>query len=128
MRALGMATLLTLGLVAGCQKLNEERTLLLEAGDVKSVAFDGPRSKQAVTVTVSVSGSPVDAYVIAESDVQATQNSLSSNKAPAQSFGGKQKISGEQTIEASIPAKTSFAIIVGNCSKKSDVKLKIVGK
>src|SRR5947209_19805840 len=57
-----------LALVAGCQRLNYDKTLTVDGGIPFLVNWDPPRYEQRLTVTVTSTGTPVSAYLVKESD------------------------------------------------------------
>lgn len=123
------ALMLLLGLLAGCrQKLDLERSLTVDVGDVQLIDIDPPRSEQKLTVTVTPSGAPVDVYVVAADDAEAAKQALLGNKKPSKPLASKLKVSKEETLEATIPAKTGYAVILGNASKESKVSVKLTGR
>ena len=62
-----------------------------------------------------------------EKDKEAAKQALLDRKKPAASFAGKVKTQ-EATLEATIPANTGFAILLGGASKNSQVKVKVTGR
>jgi hypothetical protein len=123
-RCLVAALLLAL---SGCTRLSYETTIQLGAGEVQSLSIDPPRREQKVSVTVTSSAAPVDVYVVLEKDKEAAKEALLDHKKPAASLAGNVKTQ-EATLEATIPANTPFAILVGGASKTSQVKVKATGR
>lgn len=119
----------TLFLIVGCQKVNYDRTVQVEPGDVQVVMIDPPRSAQKVSVVASSPGTPVDVYVVLEKDQEEAKQSLLSGKSPAKDklLANKQKAE-EATLEATVPAKNGFAVLVSGAKKSTQVKLKITGR
>jgi hypothetical protein len=116
--------------VAGCQRLNDERTVPLGPSQVHAVLYDAPRSDQKVSVTVSSPGAPVDAYLVLEKERQAVQDGLDRGQRPATAkvLAGKEKVE-EASLEATVPAKSAFAVLLNSKSNKTaDVKVKVTGR
>jgi hypothetical protein len=113
--------------MTGCQKLDDERTFEVGPGKIRSMLIDPPTKEQKVTVTISSSISPVTVYVVPAKEQEAAERAMESGKQPNQSFAGKEK-SQEATLEATIPANTGYAIIVGGAIKDSQVKVKVTGR
>jgi hypothetical protein len=121
-----LATILLAPLGCG-QKLNYETTVQLDDGQVQSLSIDPPRKDQSANVTVSSSGSPIDVYVVLEKDKEAGKQALLDSKKPAESLARKVKTQ-DAILEATIPANTGFAILLGGASKSSQVKVKVTGR
>lgn len=115
---------------AGCagQKLKDERTVDIQVGDVKTFDYDAPRADQKVTVVVTPAGSSVDVYVVPSAQAQAAQQAMLNNKKPAGALVAKEKVAKEETLETTIPAKTGFAVVIGNAPKDTKVELKVNGR
>jgi len=120
---------------AGCtiqKPLNVEKSMQVEPGGYQNVFIDAPIRDQKIVVSLN-STSPVDLYVVLESDEAAVgklaEDATLSGKAPAGALVSNQK-SAEATVDATIPGKKGFAILVCNPinGKKADVKLKITNK
>ena len=114
--------------LAGCgQKLAYETTVQLADGEVQSIAVDAPKTEQKVSVSVVSSGSPVDVYVVLDKDKETGKQALLDRKKPAESLASKVKTQ-DATLEATVPANTGFAVLLGNASKPSQVKVKVAGR
>jgi hypothetical protein len=114
--------------LAGCgQRLDYESTVQLDAGEVQSLGVDPPRREQRVSVTVTSTSVPVDVYVVLEKDKESGKQALLDVKKPAESLASKTKTQ-QATLEATIPAKTGFAILLGGATKSSQVKVKVIGR
>jgi hypothetical protein len=112
----------------GCgQKLDYETTVDLDEGQVQSIAIDAPKREQKVSVTVTSSGSPIDVYVALDKDKEAGKQALLDRQKPAQSLAHKVKTQ-EANLEATIPANTGFAILLGGANKNSRVSVKVTGR
>jgi hypothetical protein len=117
-------------LAAGCkQRVNEERTLSLEPGVTKPLQIDAPARDQQVTVTVASPGAPVSAYLVLEKNRAATEDALVAGKKPgANILAGSEKAE-QATLEATVPAKEAYAVVVSNSSgKPAQVKVTIKGQ
>jgi hypothetical protein len=125
MECLGLAGI-TFLLAAGCQKLNYEKIIQLESGDIKSFLIPGPRAAQQVNATVSSPGTPVDAFVVLEQDRPAVENSLQLQEKPRSTLA--QGRGEELTLSATIPAKTAYSVIVSGANKTTEVKIKVMGQ
>jgi hypothetical protein len=99
----------------------------LEAGDVHLVLVDPPRREQQVRVTVTSSGSPVTVYIVLNKDKEAAKQALLDGKNPVGALDGKAKTQ-DATLEATIPANSGFAILLGGASKSSQVRVKVAGR
>ncbi|MBY0524691.1 MAG: hypothetical protein K2R98_14905 [Gemmataceae bacterium] len=128
--------LLSVMLLAGCaiqKPLSVEKTLDVGPGESRVVLVDAPVRDQKVNVSVNSGGVPVDVYVILEeSDDKALEiagKATMSGQAPAGALASNQK-SAEANVDATIPAKKAFAVLVCNNvnNKKADVKVKVTSK
>jgi hypothetical protein len=124
--------LLVLGLLAlaGCQKkLNEEKTFTLTAGEVRAFPVDAPIREQQLSVTVTAAGSSVNVHIVPESAHAATMEAMQNLKKldPAKVLASKEKVEND-TLEATIPAKTGFSVFISGAKKQAEVTVKIVGK
>ena len=114
-------------LLTGCQRLNDERTVSVSLGDPYSIEYSAPRYEQKVTIQVSSPGAPVSAYLVAEPDRQAAQLLLNQKKTPEKSLAGKEKAE-EFTLEATVPAKTAFVLLIRADKKEAQVRVKATGR
>lgn len=120
---LGLALLV----VIGCgQRLNVEKTIKLDVGDVNEISVDAPSGEQKVSVEVSSSASEINVYVVLEENLAHVKANVQSPD-PAKVLAGKAKIK-EETLEATIPAGKKYAVVIGAARKPTEVKLKVVGK
>jgi hypothetical protein len=113
-------------LLAGCQRLNYEKTLKVSPGEYPVIDFDAPRSEQKVTVQVTSPGVPISAYLVKESDKTAANEALDRAKAPAALLGSKEKAEDIQ-FEATVPARTGYTLLLRS-NKATDVKIKVTGR
>jgi hypothetical protein len=118
---------LCLLLGGGCrrQTLDDERTVSLDAGALKSFPVDAPRRDEKVTVTFSSPGVPVSVYLV---DAKAAEQAIDTIRPPANALASA--VSTEQgTIEGTVPAKTEFAVVLHNPgTKATQVKMTIKGR
>jgi hypothetical protein len=115
-------------LPAGCQRLNYEKEYAIDPFEVKTIIFDPPRYEQKVTVEVKSPGSPVSVYLVKGEDAAKGETALLNEKAPTGALAGKDK-SEDVNLEATIPAKTEYTLLVFNPgNKKSAAKVKVTGR
>jgi hypothetical protein len=115
-------------LSAGCrkQRVDVEKTVQVDPGDIKSTAVEAP-SDQQVTVTVSSPGSAVNVYLVLGEEDQ-VMRALQDGKQPTNVLASKEKVE-EATLEAKVPAKKEVAVVLSNASGKSaQVKVKFTGR
>ena len=116
--------------LTGCQKkLAHEKAFTLSVGETQADRIDAPIREQQITVTVTATGSPVNVYIVPESAHAETMTALTNLKKPdaAKVLGSKEKVEND-TIEATIPAKTGFSVFISGAKKQAEVTMKIVGK
>jgi hypothetical protein len=114
-------------LAAGCQKLHDERSVKLAPGDTKSFEIDAPRSEQKVTVEYTSSNGPVNVCVALLEDRQAAEEGVLADKKPDKALASKEKAD-SGTLEATVPAKKGFVVVIGGAKKETEVKVKTNGK
>jgi len=113
---------------AGCQKLDSERSIHLDAGEVQIIRIGPPRSDQKVTVVVDSPRSSINVYLVLEQDQEeAKQALLLDRKLPQLPLAGKEKTN-SATLEATVPARNGFAVMLSGAEKATDVKLKVTGR
>lgn len=118
---------LLLLVLAGCgQPLDVRKDLTLEIGEVHCVFIDAPSREQKVVVSVT-SDVEVDAWIVKGQDEAAINKQMNLGQKPTDALSGKQKITSEK-IDATIPARTAYTIVVGNSTKNAKVNVKITGK
>ncbi|MGE3807202.1 MAG: hypothetical protein AB7K24_21275 [Gemmataceae bacterium] len=117
-------------MVAGCQKVSQEKTVKMEPGDsIAAFIIDPPSSEQTVNLIVSSDGGPVDVYIATVADADAFQKEFAQDsKIPAGVVTTKSKVEKEETLTATIPAKKPYVVILANPTKATNVKLKLTGK
>jgi hypothetical protein len=99
----------------------------LDAGEVQSLSVEPPKRDQKVSVTATSSSSPIDVYLVLDKDKEAGKQALLDGKKPAASLARKAKTQ-DATLEATIPANTGFAVLLGGAGKSSQVKIKVTGR
>jgi len=119
----GLALLATMG----CQKLNYEKTISIDIGEVQSILIDAPKRDQKVSVAISSPDSAVNVCVVLEKDQGAAKKSLLDGKKPAEALANKDKVK-DDTLEASIPGGSDFAVLLSGAAKSTQVKVKITGR
>lgn len=119
-------------LTAGCQRLNFTSTYKLGPKNVHDLHFDPPAYNQRVTVTIEPTGGGVSAYLMREEDSGAAEAQLRKNIEPDGSKLLGFKISRgpaeAYTFEATVPAKTGYALLLKNGPQAADVKVTVVGR
>jgi hypothetical protein len=126
-RAAGWLALALL-LAAGCQRLNDERTVEFDEETAwKKLTFDPPRYEQKVNVTVSSPGAPLTAWLVKTDDAQAVEDALGRGKAVQSALAHKEKAE-DISLEATVPANTGYTLYLVGTGKKTDAKVKVVGR
>lgn len=123
-------SLLTLVLLvlAGCgQRLDYETTVDLDEGQVQSLSIDAPKREQKASVTATSSTAPINVYVVLDKNKEAAKQALLDRRQPAEALARQVKTQ-DATLEATIPANTRFAVLLGGASKHTQVKVKITGR
>jgi hypothetical protein len=120
------AGVLILLAAVGCQsRLNDQRTLKLDAGLDSFITLDPPRYDQTIAVSVSADV-PVDAYVFLDADREEAERQVALGKESPKFLAHREKMQ-DGTLEAKIPAKQK-AIVLVRSTKAGTATLKIVGK
>jgi hypothetical protein len=121
--------LLVFGAAPGCQRFTTQMEYQLGVGEVRRIAIDGPRSDQQVRVTISSPGQPVAAYIVLDEHADAVRNKLLAHQRPdpEQYLSGREGIEEPVVIEAKVPQKKAYAVLIGGALKSADVKVKITG-
>src|SRR5437870_83616 len=123
--------------VAGCQRpLNYEKTFRMEPGDVQAFPVDAPQREQKVRVEVTTSGVLLNVYVVRAQDEEAARQALLSDRKPTSSLAKTEITPGQKPstssvasgLDATIPAKTGFTVLLNGATKSCDVTLKITGR
>jgi hypothetical protein len=104
-----------LGLVSGCTKLNDERTVQVAPGDEHKLFIDPAKKEQRITVSVSSPGTPVNVSLLLEND-------------PKKALDSKEKVE-EATLNATIPADNKAVVLLTSAgARTANVKVKITNK
>jgi hypothetical protein len=98
----------------------------MEPGDYKTFEMDPPRREQKVIITVTSSAAPVNVYLVAADDLQAATKAVEHFGKPANPLASQEKTQ-DATLEATIPAKTGYAVLLAGATKETEVKIKITG-
>ena len=120
---LGLALLVPVG----CQKVDYQHTISMEAGDIKSTTITAPQREQHVRVAVDSSASPVDVYIVLEKDRQQAIEALNKDKPLAQALASKKRVRND-TLEATIPAKNEYAVVLTGAGGPTAVQLHITAR
>jgi hypothetical protein len=112
--------------LVGCQRIDYRRTIDVDAGDVQAIVIDPPRSEQKVTVTATSSSCPVSVYLVLERDQSQARQTMMDYKAPTGALAGQEKTQ-DATLEATIPAKNGFAVLIGGATRSTQVNLHVKG-
>ena len=116
--------LLLLVFVVGCRtKLNDESSMTLNPGDIKSREIDAISGEQKVNISAKADSGEFDIYFFLAKDQ--TEVEKNPAKAGAKILDKKLK-TGEATLSATVPANEKATVMLmpaGN--KKAEVKLKI---
>lgn len=114
--------------VGGCQPFKYEKEFSIEPGVVEDIAIDPPSRDQNVKVTFNSSGVPVSVYVVLEQNGPLVQEQIRKSQNPDNNLIlAKKEKAEEGTVEAKIPAKSGYIVLVAGGPKKSTVKIKITG-
>jgi hypothetical protein len=124
---LGLAVLA--GAATGCSKFTYEKAYLLEVGNIKMINIDAPTKEQIVKVkATSENNIPFSAYLVLENHAGEVEKDLANYKKPDKTsvLDSKEKIT-EATLEAKVPAKSAYAVILAGSTKDTTVHVKIEG-
>jgi hypothetical protein len=115
-------------LAVGCQRLDKKTNVSLVVGDIKTINVDPPRSEQQVSVAIS-SPVPVDVCIVTEGEQAAVQKTLEAGKRldAAKVLASKERVEND-TLPATVPAKTGFTIFLYGARKATEVKVNITGR
>jgi hypothetical protein len=119
-------------LTAGCQKVDQEKTVSIGPGDVVApMIVDAPRSEQKIVVTVvGPPGVPVRVHVVREKDRAGLEEKLKTSKKLESSefLAASPGAAEDTTLEATIPAGTEYAVVLSGAAKSGEVKVKLKSK
>jgi hypothetical protein len=110
----------------GCQRVNIEKTVTLEFGDIKQAAIiDAPSGEQKIRVQIDAT-EPIDVDVALVSNFPEIEKALTSHKRPdaGKVLASKQDFKSD-SVDATIPAGKSYTVILSGAKKTSQVKLKV---
>jgi hypothetical protein len=134
-KSLCVLTVVLLG-ACGCQKLNVEGSTEIQMAATKQIDFSAPAYKQDVRATIEPEKASVSAYLVKKSEAEAVMTFLDRNvgKSPPaeQVLAGKTfqtKDSRQDFIlEATIPSRTEYSLIIANGKASQKVKYKVVAR
>jgi hypothetical protein len=109
-----------------------EKTYEIEPLEARSLVLSAPPRQQKVTVTVTPTGGPVSAYLCKEDDHARVEQALLAGKTPPPSVvlaGRRSKDKAESySFEATVPARTPYAVVLATGKRSAVVKVKLVGR
>lgn len=114
-------------LLVGCgQRVNVEKIVTVDVGDVKApIILDGPKSDQRIKVEFNSTDSPVTAQIIVGKDGNAIANELQ-KPAPANlDVKAKSDNAKDGFLEATIPAGKDYGVYLSGATKKTSVVVKV---
>jgi hypothetical protein len=124
--------LVGLTLLTGCQRINTEAAWTLGPGDHNFLDFSAPAYNQKIRVTVTTSAEPVSVWVIKGMTEEELNTKMTLKNAPPEKavFGAREsKTKEDLTLDATVPAKTAYMVVVRNNGRKTtEVKVKVVGR
>jgi len=125
-RAFGRASCLILLVLVGCHKLNYEKSESLSPGETKTYTVEAPKGDQKVRVVARSSEGPVSVYLVLQHEAQAVEAAITGGHTPPKDkvLAGAEK-QNEVTLDATVPAKNEFTVIVGGASKKTTITVKV---
>jgi hypothetical protein len=119
-------------LAGGCQKVTLDKEITLKPEEMPKFLFDAPAYQQKVTVTITPKDAGVSAYLFKDSNTDAVEKALNADKEPAADLLLASQVGKKDpepyTIEATVPAKTAYTLLVRAAAKTTGVKIKLVGK
>jgi hypothetical protein len=116
-------------LVAGCQAaLNDQRTVNVASGEIKSVLYEVQKKAKTVRVDVRSSGVKLDAYLVLEKDRGALLQQLEKGATTTPAAATAAQVE-ETTLEKEIPAGSAFNLVLANKGgKDAQVSVKVTEK
>jgi hypothetical protein len=132
MRPAAILAVLFLAL-SGCAPLKHEETIDLTPGMVWDRKIDPPTYQQHLTVSIKSDKGGVEAYVVKTADLEAVRKTLGViGKTPETDvlLGSHEAGEGPEdySFEATIPAKTEYAVVLRGAKKTTKVTLSLVGR
>ena len=123
-RALLIALVVNAVVFAGCSpRLADERILELGPGEIHSVVIDAIGHEQAVTVTATSEGSPINVHVFRYADEEAVERAITLG-VESDKIIARQLDSNEIALSTNIPANQEGAIRFAT-AKNESAKIKI---
>ena len=115
--------------LAGChfKKVEDEKTVSIDVGEVKKLIVDPQTSDLKLTVTGQSADAPVSACVVLQEDEEAAMLPLSQGKPPPKALASA-LASKDFTLEATLPSGKTGTVMLASGDKKAEVKVKIVGR
>ena len=126
-RFLFAACALGLFAASGCgpAKLNQSKTISIDAGDTQAMDLDAQPKPQKITVEFASSAGEVSVYVYKEADAKGEPGLLNAEANKAKALASK-KSKGE-TFTVDVPENTAVRVIF-QADKKADVTVKLTNK
>lgn len=122
---LRLALLAGLLLSAGCQaKLSMEGSYPLQQGEIRFHLIEAPISQQTIHVDVHSGGVPVNLYVLLGATKEEADKSLQDKTGILAS----KTTAADPALEATIPAKKPFAVMVESPDKPATIKIAITSR
>lgn len=115
--------------LAGCQKLNYEKEVILDrVTPFLEYTFEGPQGEMKINVKAT-SDQLVTVSVVLDEDKESSLLTVEGGKKPAKALAGEENKK-EIDIEATIPSKKSFVVFVaqGKGTRSAKVKLSVRSK
>ena len=110
--------------LAGCSKIHEKKEFSLDTGGYKTLEITAPLSEQKVKVTLTADQA-VNIYVLLEKDMPKGKGDDFDPDMMKVTFIASQKNAKDASLDATIPAKEKYVIIVSGATKKTNVTVKI---
>ena len=127
-RVLGMLVLGTL--LSGCQPFKLERTIDMPTKHVHRIDIDAPGREQHIHVTVDSNGVPINVYIVLDEHATVVADTLQKDSAKVDTnmVLASQEGKANPELQATIPAKKAFSVMLAHPDKNTTVELKIIGK
>ena len=109
--------------VAGCSKLNEQRSFEIEPGGSHSLQISAPLSEQTIKVAVT-SDQAVNVWVLLDKNMPEGKDDFDP-ETMKEGVIAKEKNTKQATLTATIPAKEKYRVYVNGVAKKASVTVKI---
>jgi hypothetical protein len=109
--------------LTGCSKIHEKREFTVGAAESHSLEISAPLSEQKVKVTLT-SDQPVNIYVLLDKDYPKGKDDFDPETLKT-GIIASQKNAKEASLDATIPAKEKYRVIVGGATKQATVTVKI---